>query len=150
MGDIEQLEAKFSALIANLSASKRQALSRNLGRALLVSQRRRITAQQNPDGSRYEPRKPQKIRRKKGRIRRRAMFVKLKTARFLKVRSSSNEVTVGFGGRASTIAEVHQYGKAVTMGKRRKRVTLPQRELVGFSDEDRALIEELVIEQLSL
>lgn len=149
MGDIEQLEAKFSALIANLSASKRQALSRNLGRALLVSQRRRITAQQNPDGSRYEPRKPQKIRRKKGRIRRRAMFVKLKTARFLKVRSS-NEVTVGFGGRASTIAEVHQYGKAVTMGKRRKRVTLPQRELLGFSDEDRALIEELVIEQLSL
>lgn len=93
MVTVEEVQAKLTALIANLSPQARRQLGRKIGQALRKSQSNRIARQQNPDGSAFEPRKPCKeFRKKKGRIKRKAMFAKLCTARHLKVRSNGNEV----------------------------------------------------------
>lgn len=151
MATIEQVQARLNALINNLSPQARQQLARRIGQQLRKSQQARIARQQNPDGSKYEPRKQQKLRKKKGRVKRRAMFAKLKTAKHLKVRSNGNEVSVGFNGSSATIANVHQYGLQSTVNKNKGvKVKYAQRELLGFSESDVELIENLIIEQLSL
>ena len=79
------------------------------------------------------------------------MFAKLRTARHLKVRSNGNEVSVGFNGSSAAIAAVHQYGLKGTVNRNKGvKVQYAQRELLGFSDEDVELIENLILEQLSV
>ena len=152
MATVEQVQAKLTALINNLSPQARRQLARNIGQALRKSQQARIARQQNPDGTAFEPRKAQKqFGKKKGRIKRKAMFAKLRTARYLKVRSNANEVAVGFTESSSIIANIHQYGLIGTVNKKHGlKVQYAQRELLGFSESDVELIENLIIEQLSL
>lgn len=152
MATVEQAQAKLTALINNLSPQARRKLARNIGQALRKSQQARIARQQNPDGTAFEPRKPQKqFGKKKGRIKRKAMFAKLRTAKYLKVRSNGNEVAVGFTESSSIIANIHQYGLIGTVNKKYGlKVRYAQRELLGFSESDVELIENLIIEQLSL
>lgn len=150
MATIEQVQARLNALINNLSLQARQQLAHRIGQQLRKSQQTRIARQQNPDGSKYEPRKQQKLRKKKGRVKRRAMFAKLKTARFLKIRTNANEAVIGFTGSAADIATIHQYGLSAKPTKNANyKVQYAQRELLGFSDEDVEIIENLVLEQLS-
>lgn len=152
MATVEEVQAKLNALINNLSPQARRQLARNIGQALRKNQQARIARQENPDGRAFEPRKPRKeFGKKKGRIKRKAMFAKLRTARHLKVRSNGNEVLVGFNGASAAIAAVHQYGLQGTVDKNKGfKVQYAQRELLGFSESDVELIENLIIEQLSL
>ena len=152
MATVDELQAKLTALINNLSPQARRQLARNIGQALRKSQSQRIARNQNPDGTAFEPRKPRKdFRKKQGRIKRKAMFAKLRTAQHLKVRSNGNEVSVGFNGASAAIAAVHQYGLQGTVDKRKGfKVQYAQRELLGFSESDVELIEGLILEQLSL
>lgn len=152
MATVEEIQAKLTALITNLSPQARRQLGRKIGQALRKSQSSRIARQQNPDGSAFEPRKPRKeFGKKKGRIKRKAMFAKLRTTRHLKVRSNGNEVSVGFNGSSAAIAAVHQYGLHSSPSKNKDfKVQYAQRELLGFSESDVELIENLIIEQLSL
>lgn len=150
MATVEEINAKLTALIQNLSPQARRTLAKNIGQKLRQRQQARITRQQNPDGSAFEPRKQQKLRKKTGRVKRKVMFAKLRTARFLKVRSNSNEITVGFSGNNAKIAEIHQYGlKGRVQRQREYKVQYAQRELLGFSDQDLEMIEKLVVEQLN-
>nr|DAN73306.1 MAG TPA: virion morphogenesis protein [Caudoviricetes sp.] len=152
MATVEQVQAKLTALINNLSPQARRQLARNIGQALRKSQQARIARQQNPDGTAFEPRKAQKqFGKKKGRIKRKAMFAKLRTARYLKVRSNANEVAVGFTESSSIIANIHQYGLIGTVNKKHGlKVQYAQRELLGFGKQDLDVIEDLIIEQLSV
>ncbi|WP_439291249.1 phage virion morphogenesis protein [Lonepinella koalarum] len=155
MATIDEIQAKFTALLANISPQQRRKLARDIGFKLRKSQANRIAKQQNPDGTAYEPRKPQRVSKKaknaKGRVKHKAMFAKLRTARFFKVRSNQAEVSVGFKGSDSAIANVHQYGLASRVQKKSERkVKYAQRELLGFADQDLELIENLIVEQLSL
>lgn len=152
MATVEEVQAKLNALINNISPQARRQLARNIGQALRKNQQARIARQENPDGRAFEPRKPRKeFGKKKGRIKRKAMFAKLRTARHLKVRSNGNEVLVGFNGASAAIAAVHQYGLQGTVDKNKGfKVQYAQRELLGFSESDVELIENLIIEQLSL
>ena len=151
MATVDEISSKLSALINNLSPQARRQLTRNIGVALRKSQQERIARQRNPDGSAFEPRKPQKqFGKKQGRIKRKAMFIKLKTARFLKVRSNGNEVSVGFNGASAAIAAVHQYGLTARPSKEKDfKIRYAQRELLGISEQDLSILNELVIEQIS-
>ena len=152
MASVEEIQAKLTALINNLSPQSRRQLARNIGQALRKNQQARIACQENPDGTAFEPRKPRKeFGKKKGRIKQKAMFAKLRTARYFKIQSNANEVSVGFNGSSATIANVHQYGLQGTVNKNKGiKVQYAQRELLGFSESDVELIENLIIEQLSL
>jgi phage virion morphogenesis protein len=152
MATVEEVQAKLNALINNLSPQARRQLARNIGQALRKNQQARIARQENPDGRAFEPRKPRKeFGKKKGRIKRKAMFVKLRTARYFKIQSNANEVSVGFNGSSAMIAKVHQYGLMSSPSKTKDfKVRYAQRELLGFSQSDLDIIEDLVIEQLSI
>ena len=152
MATVEEVQAKLSALINNLSPQSRRQLAQNIGQALRKNQQARIARQENPDGTAFEPRKPRKeFGKKKGRIKRKAMFAKLRTARYFKIQSNANEVSVGFNGSSAMIAKVHQYGLMSSPSKTKDfKVRYAQRELLGFSQSDLDIIEDLVIEQLSI
>ena len=152
MATVEEVQAKLTALINNLSPQARRQLARNIGQALRKSQQDRIARQENPDGTAFEPRKPRKeFGKKKGRIKRKAMFAKLRTARYFKIQSNANEVSVGFNGSSAMIAKVHQYGLMSSPSKTKDfKVRYAQRELLGFSQSDLDVIEDLVLAQLSM
>ena len=152
MATVEEVQAKLTALINNLSPQARRQLARNIGQALRKNQQARIARQENPDGTAFEPRKPRKeFGKKKGRIKRKAMFAKLRTARYFKIQSNANEVSVGFNGSSAMVAKVHQYGLMSSPSKTKDfKVRYAQRELLGFSQSDLDIIEDLVIEQLSI
>ena len=152
MATVEEVQAKLTALINNLSPQSRRQLARNIGQALRKNQQARIARQENPDGTAFEPRKPRKeFGKKKGRIKRKAMFAKLRTARYFKIQSNANEVTVGFNGSSATIANVHQYGLTGIVDRTKNiKAQYAQRELLGFSQSDLDVIEDLVLAQLSM
>ncbi|WP_419789505.1 phage virion morphogenesis protein [Serratia symbiotica] len=114
-----------------------------MARSLRQSQSQRITAQKNPDGSPFAPRRPQ-LRSKKGKIRRQ-MFRKLRTARYMKGKSDKQSATVAFTDRVQRIANVHQYGLRDRVNRYGLEVDYTQRQLLGFSAEDVRKVEALIV-----
>lgn len=148
MNELQPLQARLNALIAQLSPQKRVRLARDIGRQLATSQRQRIARQQNPDGSAFAPRKAQKSR--KGSIKKQAMFRKLRTARFMRLRTNADGVELGYTGQNAHIATVHQYGLASKVNPNANwKVKYEQRELLGFRDEDLEIVEGLVLQYLA-
>lgn len=163
--ELQPLYSKLEALLAQLTPAARAALARDIARNLRGSQARRIGAQQNPDGTPYEPRKPQKVakakkakspgksskgklRKKKGKLRA-AMFVRMKMARTMKARSNASEAVVTFLGRAAKVASTHQYGLRDRVN-RHGTVTAkyPKRELLGITDAEQNAIETAIVNHL--
>ncbi|MEJ2002993.1 MAG: phage virion morphogenesis protein [Maritimibacter sp.] len=206
--DLAEVERIAGALLRSLSSGQRRVVMRKMARELAISQRQRITAQQQPDGSAFEPRKakqppvsgrgaacflypsggsgpprrvimksftwatgrmmtgfdieagairsfefgkvvkwlpvPEAYRnrgsgklRRRGGLRRRAMFRRLASARFLKTRTDDQGFWVGFTGKVSQIASVHQRGLRDKPSLRAKAVPYPRRELLGATPADR-------------
>ncbi|MEF9798107.1 phage virion morphogenesis protein [Escherichia coli] len=86
-------------------------------------------------------------RRTQSAIKRPPMFEKLRTGRFLKVKTDTRGVSVGFEGRAARIARVHQFGE-VSLVSAGNAVRYPQRKLLGFSEADRQKVTEIIINNL--
>lgn len=140
--------AGLAALIGQLSPQARRTLARDMAKQLRERQQKRIAEQRNPDGSAYAPRAP-RLRRKQGRIKRQ-MFAKLRQAKYLKARGTAEGAAVEFVGRVSRIANVHQFGLRDRVEKGGPEVAYPARELLGFTDDDLALIEEMVLDTLAI
>ena len=132
--------------MAPLGPAQRRVLFRDIARYLQKSQGQRIAAQQNPDGSAFEERKP---RQKKNGIRQRAMFSRIRNRKHLKYRSSPNEAAVGFSGRIAQIANVHQLGLVAEVEKGGPLAKYAKRELLGLSDADISAIESITDNHLS-
>ncbi|NSX15621.1 bacteriophage P2 Tail completion protein GPS [Cupriavidus taiwanensis] len=147
MNDFRTLEAWAGALLSNLEAPGQRALARAVATEMRRRQGARIAEQRNPDGSAYEPRKPQ-LRLRPGRVRR-AMFARLRTTRFLKMETSPGAAVVTFVGRAQRIAAVHQFGLRDRVNRAGLEVAYPQRELLGFDDADVDRITDLVLAHLT-
>lgn len=146
--DILKVKAAFDGLLQNISKSRRHLLYQQIGRELARSQRRRIKAQQNPDGSAFAPRK--KVQSQKGKIKQRAMFQKISTSRFMKLRRTNEGIELGYSGSDAQIANVHQYGLRSRVNRRADwKVQYEQRELLGFTAEDIQMIEDFVIKELA-
>ncbi|USI72715.1 phage virion morphogenesis protein [Sphingomonas morindae] len=75
--------------------------------------------------------------RRRGGIRRQAMFRKLRQARYLKSGATDAELWVGFSGRAAAIARVHQEGGEDRPAPKAKPVRYPRRQLLGLTEADR-------------
>ncbi|KAA0948056.1 phage virion morphogenesis protein [Pseudomonas sp. ANT_H14] len=148
--NLEALETWAAVLLKRLEPGARSQLARSIGQELRRSQQKRVMAQKNPDGSKFAPRKKRDLRGKQGRIRRKlAMFKKLRTASYLKVRGDSNAVTVGFTGRIARIARVHQYGLKDRAERGAPDVRYDQREVLGFTQSDIDLIRDSLLTHLT-
>ncbi|QRY30553.1 phage virion morphogenesis protein [Variovorax sp. PDNC026] len=146
--DLRALEDWAAPLLSSLTAPKRRALARKIGQALRREQAARISAQRNPDGSTYQPRKTTNARLQKGNIRR-TMFEKLRAARHLRVEAEDDGVAVGFFGRTARIARVHHYGLRDLVQAGGPSYQYPARGLLGLNDADRELIKDLLLQHLS-
>ncbi|MFX9872483.1 phage virion morphogenesis protein [Acinetobacter baumannii] len=144
MAELEFLSEHLNALLTTLSDAERRKFAMMIARKIRASQSQRITRQQNPDGSSYIPRK--NLRNKKGQIKRK-MFMKLKTAKFMKIEKIPNGVTIGFDQRVSRLARIHQDGLVDTLkyNGRTFKVRYAQRILLGFTDAEVEIIENDVL-----
>jgi phage virion morphogenesis protein len=154
MDDLHALEEWAGALLAKLGPAARRAAATDIARTLRRSQAQRIKAQQAPSGTPFEARKPRqvrggKLRKKKGRIKAKAMFAKLRTTAFLKVTSDTSGVGVGFLGRTARLARVHQDGETAQVAPGGPNYKYPVRQLLGFTQADRDMIRDQLLQHLA-
>lgn len=77
------------------------------------------------------------------------MFTKIRSAKYLKQKHNASTVSVGFFGNVARIARVHQYGLRDRVAQNGPEVQYEKRELLGFTEQDKAMIEQLLIEHLA-
>ncbi|AKO12766.1 phage virion morphogenesis protein [Xanthomonas oryzae pv. oryzicola] len=148
MDELTALENWAAPLLARLQEGERHKLARKIGTALRRSQSQRIGKQQAPDGTSYAPRKKQ-LRDKAGRVKRKKMFAKLRQAKYFKVSASPNQVSVGFVGRVSRIARVHQDGLTERVRQGGPMASYERRVLLGLSAEDRQIVRDQLLDHLA-
>ena len=148
MNDFKPFDDKLAGLLAALSPAGRRKLAGEIAKQLRTAQQQRIKQQKAPDGSPYQARKRQPLRAKKGRIKR-AMFQKLRTNRYMKAGGRENGAVVEFTGKVQRIARVHQYGLKDRPNAHAQDVQYAERQLLGFSQADKQLVETLTIKHLS-
>ena len=134
-------------VLQGMAPAKRKLASLKLGQALRRSNLARITANEEPDGSSMESRKPRLDRR--GRVRRKAggkMFRKLRLAKHWHIDARPDSVEISPKG-GDKVATTHHFGKKGFVGRAPDGSKIfaryPQRRLLGFSDADRDLAIEI-------
>ena len=145
--DLQSLEDWIGGLLSRLKPSELKRINRIIGTGLRRSQSQRIAAQENPDGTKFTPRSNKNFRSKKGGIRRRKMFTKLRTTKHLVNQSTDSEITVEFRSRSAMIAVVHQYGCDSEVSGHK--FQMPQRQLLGFKDSELEQIQNAFLEFLA-
>lgn len=149
MNDFKPFDDKLAGLIAALSPAARRRMAADIAKTLRARQQRRIKTQKAPDGTPYAARKRQPVKAKKGRVKR-EMFAKLRTSRFMKASAGNDAAVVEFTGKVQRMANVHQYGLKDKPGRNSTQVQYDARPLIGFNDEDRQVVEEIIIAKLSV
>lgn len=154
MSELAPFEAYVDALLARLQPAERRALARKIATSLRRSQDDRVAAQQNPDGSAFEPRKSRApLRTRTGAVRRKvgAMFAKLRAAKHLSARATEQTAEAGFhNATVARVARVHQLGlrDRVRRFPGAAEVVYPQRVLLGFTEADRSATLDLLLEHV--
>lgn len=148
MSDLDQLERLASDLLFKAAPAERRRVLRLIVRDWRRSQAARIARQQNPDGSSFAPRHASRLRRQ-GQVRAKAMFRKLRQAAHLKAGVDGDEGWVGFSGRDSRIARVHQDGLNDRPSPRQRPVRYARRVLIGLTDAEQERAFDIVIDQLA-
>ena len=143
MNELSPFDTRLAGLLAKLSPQSRKSLAVAVSKRLRASQQQHIKRQQAPDGTPYAPRKT--ALRNKKRLRDRAMFTKLRTARYLKAQGSSDAAVVEFVGRVRRMAEVHQYGLRDKPTPYSEVVKYEARPLLGISKNDIDIVEGAMI-----
>ncbi len=147
MADLELLAEHLGNMLSQLSDAEMRKLEMSVARKLRASQKARITKQQNPDSSKYVPRKT-RLRDKKNKIKNK-MFNVIKSAKYIRIERNAQGVAVGFAGRVSFIARVHQFGLRDKVEKDGPTVKYASRELLGFTEQEIKMIETEVMNHIS-
>ncbi|WP_164119631.1 phage virion morphogenesis protein [Serratia marcescens] len=147
MSELNPFDTRLAGLIAKLSPQSRKSLAVAVSKRLRAGQQQHIKRQQAPDGTPYAPRKT-RLRNKK-RLRDRAMFSKLRMARYLKAQGNSDAAVVEFVGRVQRMVNVHHFGLRDRPTPHSDAVKYEARPLLGFSPDDVKIIETAVIEHLA-
>jgi phage virion morphogenesis protein len=151
MAELDAIESWAGALLSKLAPAVRRSALREIARELQRSQRTRIAQQRNPDGSAYEKRKPRPkhLRDKAGRVRRAAMFAKLRQTRYMRAETDALGLAIGFAGRVARVARIHQFGESDRVAPHGPEYKYPARVLLGFSDADRDMIRDLLLKHIA-
>nr|WP_246872264.1 phage virion morphogenesis protein [Pantoea ananatis] len=140
---MHEVDAWLDALLAKLEPAERKKMLREVARDVRWIQQANMTAQRAPDGSAWEPRRVS-ARTKPGRIRRK-MFVKLKTAKYLKAKATGDSAEVAFVPAVQRLARVHHYGLRDRVSRRGITVKYAERPLLGLSERFKNDIYETLI-----
>lgn len=145
--ELQQLEGWLTPLINKLSPKERRVLAREVARDLRIANRERIKAQTNPDGTPFEPRT--QLRGRSGGIRRKAMFTKLRTAKYMRIKTTADTAEMGFLGRVARIAREHHYGLRGRVERGGPMHQYARRELIGITAKDADRIADSVLSHLT-
>ncbi len=132
MTDLAAVEQLAGALLRSVAPPARRKILTAIARDIRRSQSDRIAAQKAPDGSAFAPRRPKPKR--KGKLRQRRMFAKIRLTKHLRAQASADEATIGFSGPASRIARIHQFGLDDAPASGMRKVRYARRVLLGFTD----------------
>ena len=83
--------------------------------------------------------------RRRGQIRRSAMFRKLRSSRYLKSDATDTEAWIGFSNRAAEVARIHQEGLSDEVKRGRPKVRYTRRQLLGLTDRERSTALDLLL-----
>nr|WP_277628930.1 phage virion morphogenesis protein [Pantoea allii] len=144
---MHEVDAWLDALLAKLEPAERKKMLREVARDVRRIQQANMTAQRSPDGSAWEPRRVS-ARTKPGRIKRK-MFVKLKTAKYLKTKATGDSAEVAFVPAVQRLARVHHYGLRDRVSKRGITVKYTERPLIGLNDKAAISLSDTLIRWLS-
>ncbi|MCH9300373.1 phage virion morphogenesis protein [Pantoea allii] len=147
MDNLHEVDAWLDALLAKLEPAERKKMLREVARDVRRIQQANMTAQRSPDGSAWEPRRVS-ARTKPGRIKRK-MFVKLKTAKYLKTKATGDSAEVAFVPAVQRLARVHHYGLRDRVSKRGITVKYTERPLIGLNDKAAISLSDTLIRWLS-
>lgn len=145
MNDLTELANWAGPLIQQLDAKQRSRLMRELIHYVRKQNQKRIKDQVSPDGDKFSPRKHTEYQ---GKIKRGAMFTKLRLARFMRTSTTPQSAAINILGRSGRIAAEHHYGLRGKVNNRGVEYTYPERKLLGFSSEDREAITSMVLNHL--
>lgn len=130
-----ELQDVLSKMLNNFSAATRRAALREIARYLLLSNRKRIRANVQPDGGAMQVRKHGAGR----------MFRKI--GRQMRQRVNADQAEVGFAGRTGWVATNHQLGRSIRQGN--YTVSFPVRELLGLDETDRKAVHDILIRHIA-
>ncbi|MGP1208397.1 phage virion morphogenesis protein [Serratia sp. CY47279] len=147
MSELNPFDTRLAGLIAKLSPQSRKSLAVAVSKRLRAGQQQHIKRQQAPDGTPYAPRKT-RLRNKK-RLRDRAMFSKLRTARYLKAQGNSDAAVVEFVGRVQRMVNVHHFGLRDRPTPHSEAVKYEARPLLGLGEKDISIIESEILAFIS-
>jgi phage virion morphogenesis protein len=151
MNDFAPIEQLCRDLLLHTAAPDRARLMRSIGREIRKSQSDRIAAQRDPDGAAFAQRRPKHDRgRENSRLRQQKMFRKIRMAKSLKAGGNADEAWVGFGGRASRIASIHQEGLADAPAPGQPKVRYARRVLLGLTDTERQRILDHILRHIGI
>lgn len=83
--------------------------------------------------------------RRRGGLRRRTMFNRLTSSKFLRVNTSDTGFWIGFSGKVSEIARVHHYGLRDRPSLRARTMSYSKRELPGATDADQDILMDMAL-----
>lgn len=146
MDNLQQVDDWLAALLNKLEPAQRSRMLREVARDVRKIQQANITAQRAPDGTAWEPKRIT-ARTKKGRIRRK-MFMKLKTAKYLKAQANANHAEVSFTGQVQRLARVHHYGLRDKVSRHGKEIKYAERPLLGLDINTESYVKELMAQWL--
>ncbi|REC90899.1 phage virion morphogenesis protein [Pantoea ananatis] len=147
MDNLHEVDAWLDALLAKLEPAERKKMLREVARDVRRIQQGNMTAQRAPDGSAWEPRRVS-ARTKPGRIKRK-MFVRLKTAKYLKTKVTGDSAEVAFVPAVQRLARVHHYGLRDRVSKRGITVKYAERPLLGLNGEAETTISDILFRWLA-
>ncbi|NWA44246.1 phage virion morphogenesis protein [Pseudomonas reactans] len=76
------------------------------------------------------------------------MSAKMRTARYLKAKGSSNAATVEFAGKVQRIARIHKEGLKDRPNRHSQPVQYEAHPLLGFSKKDINIIESIILNRI--
>ncbi|WCH24348.1 phage virion morphogenesis protein [Aeromonas salmonicida] len=145
--DLSRLTRWADGLLASMEPAARRQLAGEMARKLRDSQAGRIRTNIQPDGSPMTPRKPQpKLKKGRGRLCRK-MFFKITSRTWLKASATQSQAVVEFVGSANRLATIHQYGLKDRIKGRV--IRYPARELLGITNQEVELLDELLLTHLT-
>lgn len=144
MDEMHEVEAWLGALLSQLEPAARTKMLREVARDVRRIQQNNITMQRSPHGTTWEPRRVS-ARTKPGRIRRK-MFVKLKTAKYLKAQANANQAEVAFTPNVQRIVRVHHYGLRDLVNRRGTEVKYSERKLLGINEITKNTVKDYLLQ----
>lgn len=134
----------LNQLAMSLDENQRRDLMRKIAMGLKKRTAQRIKNQTDANGFRFIRRKRDQIGNKK---RTGALFQRIH--RQIKTDFNGNKASFGFAGRTGNIALIHQEGRVDKPTRHARPTRYPMRELVGFTDDDVAWIEQQIHDYMS-